>query len=88
MRLGGYGCGVGYGHGGADNEVGVCVFADPDDVTFTNNIAVFDSQGLLILEPGGWVYLRNEDGYCYAVGIRRSGAMLLRKWFEPSGNWG
>ena len=87
--LSSYGSGVSYGHGNAANPI---VGSDWDDeVTFGDatdpNVAVFDSTGMLTTQAG-YVYLHNNDGTCFGVGALTSGAVLLRRWFDPSNQWG
>ena len=45
-----------------------------------NNVAVFTNRGT-VGNPGGFVYLSNAKGSCYAVGTPSpGGVVILRKW--------
>lgn len=73
--------GVRYGHGNASEKIGGGGFVD--DITYTNNVAVFNPRGTC---SAGYVYLQNERNTAYAVGTRSSGVILLRKWRGPPAN--
>ena len=66
--------GVTFGHGDADVPVGETF---DDEISYPNNVAVFNSRGTC---NAGYVYLQNERNTAYAVGTRSSGVILLRKW--------
>ena len=68
--------GIRFGHGDAGKPVPVAgTFGD--EITFLNNVAVFNPRGT---GNDGYVYLQNEKNTAYAVGKRSSGVILLRKW--------
>ena len=75
VELAGY-KGVRFGHGDAGGPVPVGG-AFGDEITFGDNVAVFNPRGT---GSAGYVYLQNEKNTAYAVGTRSSGVILLRKW--------
>jgi prepilin-type N-terminal cleavage/methylation domain-containing protein len=79
VSLTSYRSGVGYGPGGANRKVGENK-AIKDSVTYTGDKVVFASRALTPGTLGGYVYLQNDQGACYAVGTWSSGVIVLRKW--------
>jgi prepilin-type N-terminal cleavage/methylation domain-containing protein len=72
-----YGSGVSFGFGNAtDNVPGT---GTSDSVSFSGDKVSFNSMG--ISNKLGYVYLKNNRGDAYAVGIRNlSGSIVLRRW--------
>ena len=79
VSLSAYKSGVGYGPGRATRKVGR---NEPigSSVTYPGSRVVFNSRGLTPGTLGGYVYLQNDQGACYAVGTWSSGVIVLRKW--------
>jgi type IV fimbrial biogenesis protein FimT len=78
--LSGYNSGVTYGHGNAGSPIG-STFGD--EITFTSNVAVFNSRGT---GDAGYVYLENSsDTTSYVVGKWTSGVIVLQRW--DGSNW-
>lgn len=75
-----YGSGVRYGIGEATGSVSGG--AVPSDyVTFQNNTVTFNSQGISTGTGLGYVYLTNDKGNAYAVGVRNiAGSIAVRRW--------
>jgi type IV fimbrial biogenesis protein FimT len=75
VNLSDYKSGVDYGHGNATNAVGGTF---GDEITFKNNVVVFNPRGL---SNAGYIYLenKNKNGTC-AVGCLSSGVIILKKW--------
>ncbi len=72
-----YGSGVAFGFGNATDNVPGTGTGDP--VSFTGDKVAFNSRGLS--NKLGYVYLTNNQGDAYAVGIRNlSGSIVLRHW--------
>lgn len=75
VDLADYKAGVSYGHGNATAPIGG---GWDDDITYANNVAVFNPRGTA---SGGYVYLENsKNTTTYGAGTRISGVILLRKW--------
>ncbi len=73
-----YKAGIAYGHGNAANDIPGGAFPG-DDVSYTNNVAVFNPRGTC--DEEGYVYLENSKNITtYGVGTRTSGVIRLRKW--------
>jgi len=84
VNLADYKAGVGYGHGNAANDIPGGAFPG-DDISYTNNVAVFNPRGT---GSGGYVYLENsKNTTTYGVGTRTSGVILLRKWNSSTSDW-
>jgi prepilin-type N-terminal cleavage/methylation domain-containing protein len=78
VDLAAYKAGVSYGHGNAANDIPGGAFPG-DDVSYTNNVAVFNPRGTC--DEEGYVYLENsKTTTTYGVGTRTSGVIRLRKW--------
>ena len=79
VSLSEYGSGLRYGPGGATRKVGK---NEPisSSVSYPGNRVVFNSRALTPGALGGYVYLQNDQGACYAVGTWSSGVIVLRKW--------
>lgn len=77
-----YGSGISYGHGNA--AVAIPGGALADDITYTNDVLVFNSRGTC---KAGYVYIQNNRNNSYGAGTRTSGLIHLKKWFPASGNW-
>ncbi len=86
VNLADYESGVGYGHGSATKNATTSGGALPgDDVSYTNNVAVFNPRGT---GSGGYVYLENNKSTTtYAIGTRTSGVIRLRKWNSSIADW-
>jgi prepilin-type N-terminal cleavage/methylation domain-containing protein len=84
VDLADYKAGVSYGHGNAANDIPGGAFPG-DDVSYTNNVAVFNSRGT---GSGGYVYLENsKNTTTYGVGTRTSGVIRLLKWNSSTADW-
>jgi len=86
VDLSSYQSGVGYGSGNATKDATTAGGALPDDdVSYTNDFAVFNSRGT---STGGYVYLENnKNTTTYAIGTRTTGVILLRKWNSSIVDW-
>ena len=83
VNLTDYESGVGYGHGSATGPVGGTFGGD--DVSYANNVAVFNPRGT---GSSGYVYLENNKSTTtYAIGTSGVGAIRLRKWNSSSNDW-
>jgi hypothetical protein len=84
VELTDYKSGVGYGHGNAANDIPGGAFPG-DDVSYTNNVTVFNPRGT---GSGGYVYLENsKNTTTYGVGTQTSGVIRLLKWNSSTSNW-
>jgi type II secretion system protein H len=82
VDLADYKAGVSYGHGNATAPIGGVW---DDDITYANNVAVFNPRGT---GSGGYVYLENsKNTTTYGAGTRTSGVILLRKWNTSTADW-
>jgi type IV fimbrial biogenesis protein FimT len=82
VNLADYGFGVDYGSGSAPGPIGGSF---DDMVTFSGNMATFNSRGFLN-PPSGYVYLHHRrQTTAYAVGALTSGAVRLRKSSDGKG---
>ena len=77
-----YGSGVRYGHGSATAAIGA---GFGDDVTFDDDGVVFDSRGMISkpsggASAGGYVYVENNKGNSFGVGVWTSGVVVMRRW--------
>ena len=78
VDLADYKAGVSYGHGNATDDIPGGGAPPADDITYTNDVLVFNSRGT---GSGGYVYLENsKNTTTYGVGTRTSGVIQLRKW--------
>jgi len=73
-----YGSGVNYGHGTATVAIGGGGF--DNDITFSADTVVFNSQGMIKGSTGGYVYVQNPNNKTYAVGAPATGVIRLKKW--------
>jgi len=74
--------GVGYGHGNATKQAKTTVTPFPlspdDDVSYSNNVVVFNSRGL---GNSGYIYLdHKEHTTTYAISSQSSGVIQIVKW--------
>ena len=84
IGLTGYQSEIEYGRGSATVEAGSTWEAD--GITFTDNAAVFNNRGFLILTaPDGYCHLQNVNDDSFAVGAQPTGVIRLKKWGGPSG---
>jgi prepilin-type N-terminal cleavage/methylation domain-containing protein len=81
-----YGSGVGYGHGNATTNATSGGGPFPgDDVSYNNNVAVFNPRGT---GSAGYVYLdNNKNTTTYGVGTRSSGIIRLLRWYNSTADW-
>lgn len=79
VSLSAYGSGLRFGPGSATRRVGQ---NQPilDSVSYQGDRVVFNSRGLTTGAFGGYVYLQNDQGSCFAVGTWSSGVVVIRKW--------
>ena len=69
--------GITFGHGDAANDISGGTFP-ADDISYTNNIAVFNPKGT---SNGGYVYFENnKQTTAYGIGSLTTGVVLLRTW--------
>ena len=82
-----YGSGVCFGGGKATKAATVSEGSIPADaVSFSGNSVTFNSRGISKGLGVGYVYLTNNRGDAYAVGVRNSaGAIVVRHW--TGGDW-
>jgi type IV fimbrial biogenesis protein FimT len=76
-----YGSSVAFGHGNATTPIGATF---GDEITFNNNVVVFNSRGTC---NAGYVYLQNNKNSAFGIGSLSSGIVRLQKWYAASGNW-
>jgi len=76
-----YGSGVAFGHGNAAAPIGATF---DDEITFNNNVVVFNSRGTC---NAGYVYLQNDKNSAFGTGSLSSGAIRLKKWYPGSTDW-
>jgi prepilin-type N-terminal cleavage/methylation domain-containing protein len=76
INLSDYGNSIQYGHGNATVAIGA---GFGDEVTFSSNVAEFNSRGFLN-PPSGYVYLSNNKNSSFGIGSLTSGVSLLRRW--------
>jgi len=79
VSLASYGSGLCFGRGSATRKVGR---SEPirDLVSYPGDRVVFNSRGMTGGTLGGYAYLTNDRGACFAVGTWSSGIVVLRKW--------
>jgi len=63
--------------------------ANAPPITYTGGIFTFDARGFVPAGgTTGCVYIRNNDGDGFAVGVlAASGLVVMRRWFPSSANW-
>jgi prepilin-type N-terminal cleavage/methylation domain-containing protein len=74
--------GVSFGHGSATITANAGDEIPSDGVSFASEKATLNSQGI---SNAGYVYLQNDKGEAYAVGVHASGRIVLRHWSD--GRW-
>jgi prepilin-type N-terminal cleavage/methylation domain-containing protein len=74
--------GVWFGHGSATITANAGESIPSDGVSFASEKATINNQGI---SNAGYVYLQNDKGEAYAVGVHTSGRILLRHWSD--GRW-
>jgi prepilin-type N-terminal cleavage/methylation domain-containing protein len=74
--------GVSFGHGSATITANASESIPSDGVSFTSEQATINNQGI---SNAGYVYMQNDKGEAYAVGMHASGRIVLRHWFN--GGW-
>jgi type IV fimbrial biogenesis protein FimT len=76
---------VGYGKGSATKGANSSGGPIPSDfISFQNNRASFNSRGT---GSNGYVYLANNKGTAYAVGIWSAGFIVIKKWNNTTKTW-
>lgn len=88
-RLSDSGFGVGYGHGEATATAKVSGGAFPTglagNVSYTNNVVVFNTQGF---GTAGYVYIAHQDNTTtYAISSQTSGVIELKRWLGGADLW-
>ncbi len=81
VALSSYGGGVRYGFGGADKKaiVGGGSFQDGDEISYRDDVAEFNSQGMS--NRMGYVYLENSQKSAYAISTSTiAGVVNIKKW--------
>ncbi len=84
VNLADYGKDIAFGHGVATDDIPGSGSPPTDDVSYTNDVVVFNSSGF---SNGGYVYLQNSKGNTYGIGTRSTGIILLRKWNRDNSRW-
>jgi len=85
VNLGDYSSGVAYGHGNATDDIPGGGAPPADDITYTNDVLVFNSRGT---GSGGYVYLENTSStITYGVGTRTTGVIRILKWNSSTAAW-
>jgi prepilin-type N-terminal cleavage/methylation domain-containing protein len=74
--------GVSFGHGNATVTANAGEAIPSDGVSFASEKATLNSQGI---GNAGYVYLQNDKGEAYAVGMHISGRIIMRHWSD--GRW-
>jgi len=74
--------GVSFGHGNATSTANSGESIPSDGVSFASEKATINNQGI---SNAGYVYLENDKGEAYAVGVHTSGRIVLRHWSD--GSW-
>ena len=76
---------IGYGKGSATKSANTSGGPIPSDfISFQNNRASFNSRGT---GSNGYVYLANNNGTAYAVGIWSAGLVVIKKWNNSTKKW-
>jgi len=76
---------ISYGKGKATKNAGSSGGPIPTDfISFQYNRAAFNSRGT---GSNGYVYLANNNGTAYAVGIWSAGFVVIRKWNNTTRKW-
>ncbi len=76
---------VGYGKGSATKSANTSGGPIPSDfISFQSNRASFNSRGT---GSNGYVYLANNKGTAYAVGIWSAGFIVIKKWNNITRTW-
>ncbi len=81
-----YNSGIDYGNGNAAAPI---AGGFDNGITFAsagNDVAVFSNRGILE-PPSGYVYLQNNEGSAFGVGVLTSGVINLQRWYQASANW-
>ena len=84
ITLSDYGNNISFGHGVATDDIPGNGSPPTDDVSYTNDLVVFNSSGFA---NRGYVYLQNSKGNSYGIGTRATGIILLRKWNTNASRW-
>ena len=76
---------IGYGKGKATKNAGSSGGPIPSDfISFQYNRVAFNSRGT---GSNGYVYLANNNGTAYAVGIWSAGFVVIKKWNNLKKKW-
>ncbi len=76
-----YGSGVSFGFGDSGGNCDDDLGTDGGAVSFTNTRLSFNSVGIINNNNVGFIYLANNKGNAYAVGVRSSaGTVSVRRW--------
>ena len=76
-----YGSGVRFGFGNAGGNCADDLGPESGAVSFTNTRLSFNSVGIINNNNTGFIYLENNQGKAYAVGVRSpTGTILVRHW--------
>ncbi len=76
---------IGYGKGKATKSANASGGLIPSDfISFQYNKASFNSMGT---GSNGYVYLANNMGTAYAVGIWSAGVVIIKKWNDSKKSW-
>jgi prepilin-type N-terminal cleavage/methylation domain-containing protein len=76
------GNGVSFGQGNATASANPPESIPSDGVSFASEKATINNQGI---SNAGYVYLENDKGEAYAIGVHTSGRIVLRHWSD--GSW-
>lgn len=76
-----YSSGVRFGFGDATGNCADDLGPESGAVSFTNTRLSFNSVGIINNNNTGFIYLENNQGKAYAVGVRSpTGTILVRHW--------
>ncbi len=75
--------GLSFGHGSATVSANPSEEMPSNGISFSGNSTTINNQG--ICNNAGYVYLQNDKGETYAVGMHASGRIVLRQWAH--GKW-
>ncbi len=88
VNLADYGNGIQFGMPNGAGILGGDFGTVAPPITYTGGQFTFDVRGMAVGGITGCVYIRNNDGDGFAVGVlATSGLVVMRRWFPSSANW-